>query len=66
MSCIGNPIWQIPIEEVEKMKIHYEWWAKAGGGPGIFQIYQKKNILKILIGFLIGWKDIFLIRSQIL
>ena len=45
ISCIGNPSWQIPIQEVEKMKIHYEWWAKAGGGPGyISEIPKEKYI----------------------
>ena len=26
--------WSIPEKEVKTMKLHYEWWAKAGGGPG--------------------------------
>ena len=33
-TCIGNFEWSIPDKEVNKMKTHYEWWAKAGGGPG--------------------------------
>ena len=33
-TCIGNNEWSIPKKEVKKMKLHYEWWSKAGGGPG--------------------------------
>jgi hypothetical protein len=29
--------WSLPQTEVERMSIHYEWWAKAGGGPGYTQ-----------------------------
>ena len=25
--------WSIPNQEVKIMNIHYEWWAKGGGGP---------------------------------
>ena len=44
MSCIGNPIWQIPIEEVEKMKIHYEWWAKQWRSRVYFRYTKRKYI----------------------
>ncbi len=33
-TCIGDFEWSIPIKEVNRMNTHYEWWAKAGGGPG--------------------------------
>ncbi len=33
-TCLGNNDWSIPKKEVKRMKLHYEWWAKAGGGPG--------------------------------
>ena len=33
-TCIGNFEWSIPNKEVSRMKTHYEWWAKSGGGPG--------------------------------
>lgn len=26
--------WSLPKKEVERLSLHYEWWAKAGGGPG--------------------------------
>ena len=33
-TCILMNDWSIPKEEVKIMSIHYEWWAKAGGGAG--------------------------------
>ena len=33
-TCFESFDWSIPKETVSKMKTHYEWWAKAGGGPG--------------------------------
>lgn len=32
-TCVGENSWSIPKDKVKQMKIHYEWWAKAGGGP---------------------------------
>ena len=46
VTCIGNPAWQMPKEEVKKMKIHYEWWAKAGGGPGYRSDIPKEEYVK--------------------
>ena len=44
-SCF-NTKWSIPIEEVRDMRIHYEWWAKAGGGPGYKHELGKKDYVK--------------------
>lgn len=33
-TCIGSKEWSIPKKEVKIMALHYEWWSKAGGGPG--------------------------------
>ena len=33
-TCIIDQEWSIKKDEVKRMSIHYEWWAKAGGGPG--------------------------------
>ena len=33
-TCIGKFDWSLPKKEVSRLKVHYEWWAKAGGGPG--------------------------------
>ena len=32
-TCLVENKWSIPINEVKELSIHYEWWAKAGGGP---------------------------------
>ena len=49
-TCYEKFSWSVPKQEVQKLNIHYEWWAKAGGDSVINMIYQKKNILKILTG----------------
>ena len=33
-TCIIKQEWSIPKKEVKQMSLHYEWWSKAGGGPG--------------------------------
>ena len=41
------------------MKLHYEWWAKAGGGPGYKSEIPKEIYVKILIGLPTGLRGIF-------
>ena len=48
-TCISNLDWSIPIEEVSLMKVHYEWWAKAGGGPGYSSEIEKDVYIKNFI-----------------
>jgi len=45
-TCIGNFEWSIPDKEVNRMKTHYEWWAKAGGGPGYRSDIKPKDYVK--------------------
>tara|TARA_X000000950_G_scaffold287362_1_gene399355 strand:- start:468 stop:2150 length:1683 start_codon:yes stop_codon:yes gene_type:complete len=33
-TCIGGIEWGIPKSEVSALNTHYQWWSKAGGGPG--------------------------------
>ena len=33
-TCIGVVEWSIPKTEVSALNTHYQWWSKAGGGPG--------------------------------
>lgn len=33
-TCLFTQEWSLPLKEVERMALHYEWWSKAGGGPG--------------------------------
>ena len=46
-TCIIEQDWSIEKKEVRRMAVHYEWWSKAGGGPGYQseikpEIYVKK------------------------
>ncbi len=33
-TCFTMVEWSIPKSEVDRLNIHYQWWSKAGGGPG--------------------------------
>ena len=33
-TCITAVEWAIPKTEVSALNTHYQWWSKAGGGPG--------------------------------
>ena len=33
-TCITAVEWAIPKTEVSELNTHYQWWSKAGGGPG--------------------------------
>ncbi len=48
-TCIFENDWSIPKNEVKKMSIHYEWWAKAGGGPGFSHELKKEEYVKNFI-----------------
>jgi hypothetical protein len=46
-TCFNKKFeWSIPKEEVKQMKVHYEWWAKAGGGPGYSSEIKKEDYIK--------------------
>ena len=64
-TCISGIEWGIPKSEVSALNTHYQWWSKAGGGPGYSHELKKSYIFKILIGYQIGLIDIFLIKCQI-
>ena len=32
-TCVVKQEWSLPENEIKRMSLHYEWWAKAGGGP---------------------------------
>ncbi|MGL3827282.1 hypothetical protein [Candidatus Pelagibacter communis] len=55
-TCIGNNEWSIPKKEVKRMKLHYEWWAKAGGGPGYVSEMPQKDYVKNF-NWLKNWID---------
>jgi len=45
-TCIESFEWSIPKSTVSKMKTHYEWWAKAGGGPNYRSEMSKELYIK--------------------
>ena len=45
-TCFGNKEWSIPKEEVKGLSIHYEWWAKAGGGADYKVEMDSKEYIK--------------------
>ena len=48
-TCFIETAWSIPKDEVKLMSIHYEWWAKAGGGPGYVHALEKHEYIKNFI-----------------
>ena len=55
-TCIFSNEWSIPKNEVELMSIHYEWWAKAGGGPEYSHDLNKETYI-INFNWLSNWID---------
>ena len=45
-TCTTKVIWHIPQNEVKIMNTHYEWWAKAGGGPNYKSKLKKEEYIK--------------------
>mgnify|MGYP001158049462 CR=1 FL=1 len=40
-TCVSGVEWAIPKSEVSAMSTHYQWWSKAGGGPGYSHEIEK-------------------------
>ena len=55
-TCLGNFDWSVPKNQVKEMKTHYEWWAKAGGGPG-FKVNMSKEEYVKDFNWVKGWID---------
>ena len=56
ITCLFENDWSIPKNEVKLMSIHYEWWAKAGGGPGYSHEIDKQEYIKNFV-WLENWID---------
>ena len=41
-TCISGIEWGIPKLEVSALNTHYQWWSKAGGGPGYSHELEKE------------------------
>jgi len=55
-TCIGKFDWSLPKKEVSRLRIHYEWWAKSGGGPGYVSEIEPKIYIKNFV-WLKNWID---------
>ncbi|MDC3036040.1 hypothetical protein OA107_01480 [Candidatus Pelagibacter sp.] len=55
-TCFGNKEWSIPNDEVKGLSIHYEWWAKGGGGPNYKVDMDPKEYIKNF-NWLNNWVD---------
>ena len=45
-TCYEKFSWSVPKQEVQKLNIHYEWWAKAGGDSSYKYDLPKKEYIK--------------------
>jgi hypothetical protein len=45
-TCVIEQEWSIEKSEVERMSIHYEWWAKSGGGPNYISEIEPEIYVK--------------------
>ena len=54
-SCFENFSWSTPIDEVERMRYHYENWSKSGAGPNFTVNDLYENIAHF--NWLSGWID---------
>ena len=55
-TCISGIEWGIPKSEVSTLNTHYQWWAKAGGGPG-YTHEMEKNLYIQNFNWLSNWID---------
>ena len=55
-TCISGIEWGIPNSEVSALNTHYQWWSKAGGGPGYSHELEKELYIKDL-NWLSNWID---------
>ncbi len=55
-TCLIDQKWSIPKKEVKVMATHYEWWSKAGGGPGYKSEIKKEEYIKSFV-WVKNWID---------
>ncbi|WP_075483205.1 LIC_10190 family membrane protein [Candidatus Pelagibacter communis] len=55
-TCISGVEWAIPKSEVSAMNTHYQWWSKAGGGPG-YSHEIEKDLYVQNFNWLSNWVD---------
>ena len=55
-TCISGIEWAIPKSEVSALNTHYQWWSKAGGGPGYRHPIEKELYIQNF-NWLSNWID---------
>ncbi len=55
-TCINGVEWGIPKSEVSALNTHYQWWSKAGGGPGYRSPIEKELYIQNFT-WLTNWFD---------
>ncbi len=55
ITCFESFSWSVPIDEIERMKIHYENWSKAGATPN-FRVIDYESYISNF-NWLNGWVD---------
>ncbi len=55
-TCISGIEWGIPKSEVSALNTHYQWWSKAGGGPGYSHEIEKELYIQNF-NWLSNWID---------
>ena len=55
-TCISGIEWGIPRSEVSALNTHYQWWSKAGGGPGYNHEFEKEIYIQNF-NWLSNWID---------
>ena len=55
-TCISGVEWGIPKSEVSALNTHYQWWSKAGGGPG-YRHELEKDLYIQNFNWLSNWID---------
>ena len=55
-TCISGVEWGIPKSEVSALNTHYQWWSKAGGGPGYRSPIEKELYIQNF-NWLSNWID---------
>jgi len=56
LTCISGIEWSIPKSEVSTLNTHYQWWSKAGGGPGYNHELEKAQYIQNF-NWLSNWID---------
>tara|TARA_B100000886_G_scaffold152102_1_gene103551 strand:+ start:2782 stop:4467 length:1686 start_codon:yes stop_codon:yes gene_type:complete len=55
-TCLSGVEWGIPVSEVSALNTHYQWWSKAGGGPGYSHQIPKELYIQNF-NWLSNWID---------